>query len=73
MEAAHTFRNLLRNFNASLKKSSKKNDEKAKQGIIWVAKTYLPWQNIILTTMKEMYFVSRNNILFDMRSLIFVH
>lgn len=62
METAHTFRNLLKNFNASMKKSSKKNDEKAKQGIIWVAKTYLPWQNIVLTTMKEMYFKNGNEL-----------
>ncbi|KMR03563.1 leucyl-trna cytoplasmic [Lasius niger] len=63
MDAAHTFRNLLKNYNAS-KKSSKKNSdiEKVKQGVIWVAKTYLPWQNIVLTTMKEMYFKNGNEL-----------
>ncbi|XP_029159070.1 leucine--tRNA ligase, cytoplasmic isoform X2 [Nylanderia fulva] len=58
METAHTFRNLLKNFNILMKKS--KNNEKAKQGIIWIAKTYLPWQNIVLTTMKELYFKNGN-------------
>lgn len=75
MDAAHTFRNLLKNYNTS-KKSSKKNSdiEKPKQGIIWVAKTYLPWQNIVLMTMKEMYLVSHNNILYNInfRPLIFL-
>lgn len=64
MDAAHTFRNLLRNYNTSKKSSKKDSDiEKPKQGIIWIAKTYLPWQNVVLTTMKEMYLVSHNNIL----------
>lgn len=63
MDAAHTFRNLLKNYNTS-KKSSKKNGdvEKPRQGIIWIAKTYLPWQNIVLMTMKEMYFKNGNEL-----------
>lgn len=75
MDAAHTFRNLLRNYNTSKKSSKKDSDiEKPKQGIIWIAKTYLPWQNVVLTTMKEMYLVSHNNILYNInfRPLIFL-
>lgn len=61
MDTAHTFRILLKNY-MTPKKSKGKNDvtniEKPKQGIIWVAKTYPPWQSIILTMMREMYHVS---------------
>lgn len=64
MNTAHTFRILLKNYTTS-KKSKTKNDftdiEKPKQGIIWVAKTYPPWQSIILTTIKEMYSVSHSD------------
>lgn len=63
MDAAHTFRNLLRNYNTSKKSSKKDSDiEKPKQGIIWIAKTYLPWQNVVLTTMKEMYLKNGNKL-----------
>lgn len=64
MDAAHTFRILLKNY-MTPKKSKTKNDftdvEKPRQGTIWVAKTYPPWQSIILTTMKEMYSVSHSD------------
>lgn len=62
MDAAHTFRILLKNYMAPKKSSKGKNEvsaiEKPTQGIIWVAKTYPPWQSIVLTTMREMYSVS---------------
>ena len=64
MDAAHTFRILLKNY-MTPKKSKTKNDiiiEKPSQGIIWVAKTYPPWQSIILETMREMYCVSSINL-----------
>lgn len=62
MDAAHTFRILLKHY-MTPKKSSKERSyvtdiEKPVQGIIWVAKTYPSWQSIILTTMRKMYFVS---------------
>jgi len=70
MDAAHSFRIFLKNYMAP-KKSKTKNDvtniEKPRQGTIWVAKTYPPWQSVILTTMKEMYFVScsDNSVCYD--------
>ncbi|XP_011877441.1 PREDICTED: leucine--tRNA ligase, cytoplasmic isoform X2 [Vollenhovia emeryi] len=65
MGAAHTFRILLKNY-MTPKKSKGKNDladtERPRQGIIWVAKTYPPWQSIILTTMREMYSKNGNKL-----------
>lgn len=63
MDAAHTFRILLKNYMTPKKSKTNEviNIEKPNQGIIWVAKTYPPWQSIILTTMKEMYSVSSDN------------
>lgn len=62
MDAAHIFRILLKSYLTPKKSSKGKSDittmEKPTQGIIWVAKTYPPWQSIVLTTMKEMYSVS---------------
>lgn len=62
MDAAHTFRILLKHYMTPKKSSKEKNHvagiEKPTQGIIWVAKTYPTWQNIVLTTMREMYSVS---------------
>ncbi|KAL6254270.1 hypothetical protein P5V15_014885 [Pogonomyrmex californicus] len=58
MDAAHTFRVLLKNYMTPKKTKGKDNVtdiEKPNQGIIWVAKTYPPWQSIVLTTMREMY------------------
>ncbi|EGI71121.1 PREDICTED: leucine--tRNA ligase, cytoplasmic [Acromyrmex echinatior] len=65
MDAAHTFRILLKNY-MTPKKSKTKNDitniEKPSQGIIWVAKTYPPWQSVILETMREMYCKNGNKL-----------
>lgn len=65
MDAAHTFRILLKNYMAPKKSTKGKSNiteiEKPTQGIIWIAKTYPTWQSIILTTMREMYSVSWNN------------
>lgn len=65
MDAAHTFRILLKNY-MTPKKSKAKDDtasvEKPRQGIIWVAKTYPPWQSVILTTMREMYSKNGNKL-----------
>lgn len=62
MSAAHAFRILLKNYMTPKKPSKGKADasptEKPTQGIIWVAKTYPPWQSVVLTTMREMYSVS---------------
>lgn len=64
MSAAHTFRILLKNYMTPKKPSKGKSDvsvvEKPTQGIIWIAKTYPPWQSIVLMTMREMYSVSSN-------------
>ncbi|XP_018341238.1 PREDICTED: leucine--tRNA ligase, cytoplasmic [Trachymyrmex septentrionalis] len=65
IDAAHTFRILLKNYMIP-KKSKTKNDitniEKPNHGIIWVAKTYPPWQSVILETMREMYCKNGNKL-----------
>ncbi|XP_012534882.1 leucine--tRNA ligase, cytoplasmic [Monomorium pharaonis] len=60
MDAAHTFRILLKNYMTS--KKGKNDIEKPTQGIIWIAKTYPPWQSVILTIMKEMYYKNGNKL-----------
>ncbi|KAH0558055.1 leucine--tRNA ligase, cytoplasmic [Cotesia glomerata] len=67
MDAAHSFRILLKNY--SVKKTGKGKMEKIEgekpdRGIIWVAKTFPPWQSAVLTTMKELY-CKNNNLLPD--------
>ncbi|XP_047345994.1 leucine--tRNA ligase, cytoplasmic isoform X1 [Vespa velutina] len=65
MDAAHSFRILLKNYLIPKKVSKGANavpPEKPNQGIIWVAKTYPPWQNIVLETMKEMYIKNGNKL-----------
>ncbi|KAK2588219.1 hypothetical protein KPH14_004254 [Odynerus spinipes] len=65
MDAAHSFRILLKNYLTPKKASKSANTappEKPNQGIIWVAKTYPPWQSIVLTTMKEMYIKNGNKL-----------
>ncbi|CAD6237682.1 GSCOCG00008299001-RA-CDS [Cotesia congregata] len=67
MDAAHSFRILLKNY--SVKKTGKGKMEKTEgekpdRGIIWVAKTFPPWQSMVLTTMKELY-CKNNNLLPD--------
>lgn len=51
MDAAHSFRVCLQ------KSHTSKNAEKPSCGIIYVAKTWPPWQSLILTTLKELYTV----------------
>lgn len=62
MDAAHSFRILLKNYLTPKKAPKRKNEtsviEKPNQGTIWVAKTYPPWQSTILSTMKDLYLVS---------------
>ncbi|XP_017875830.1 leucine--tRNA ligase, cytoplasmic isoform X2 [Ceratina calcarata] len=57
MNAAHSFRILLKSY-LTPKKGKTEPIEKPTQGTIWVAKTYPPWQNTILTTMKNLYLKS---------------
>lgn len=64
MEAAHAFRLQVKNhiLTASKKKGKSKVGvglvEKPTHATVWVAKTFPPWQSIVLTTMKEMMQVS---------------
>lgn len=62
MDAAHSFRILLKNYLAPKKGPKGKGEtsfiEKPTHGTIWVAKTYPPWQSTILTAMKDLYLVS---------------
>ncbi|XP_018899955.2 leucine--tRNA ligase, cytoplasmic isoform X1 [Bemisia tabaci] len=59
MEAAHAFRLQQKNQIQNLLKKQKNKTPNAvvkpSSATIWVAKTFPPWQHIILTTMKEMY------------------
>ena len=61
MDAAHSFRVFLKNHMTP--KSKGKTDitpvEKPTIGTIWVAKTFPPWQSIVLTTMKDLYNVRK--------------
>ncbi|CAB0001601.1 unnamed protein product [Nesidiocoris tenuis] len=54
MDAAHEFRLQLKNLMAQGKKG-KVAQEKPTQAVIWVAKSYPKWQELILTKLKEMY------------------
>ncbi|KAK3919230.1 Leucine--tRNA ligase, cytoplasmic [Frankliniella fusca] len=62
IEAAHSFRILLKNFMANqLKKGKGKTaaplvtPQKPTIGVIFVAKTFPPWQSTVLTTMKNLH------------------
>ncbi|XP_050477440.1 leucine--tRNA ligase, cytoplasmic isoform X1 [Bombus huntii] len=66
MDAAHSFRILLKNYLMPKKAAKRKNEtsviEKPNQGTIWVAKTYPPWQSTILSTMKDLYLKNDNKL-----------
>lgn len=59
MEAAHSFRLQLKQAMQVKGKGGKEkvstNVPKPTDGVIWVAKTYPPWQCCVLNTMKELY------------------
>ena len=63
MDAAHSFRvRLINHTTVKLKKGQKGPSppvEKPTSGIIFVAKTWPTWQSSVLTTMKELYTVSK--------------
>lgn len=67
MEAAHTFRLSLRQTTQLKAKGGKDKDatplQRPTNGIIWVAKTFPPWQSCVLDTMRELY--EKNNGLPD--------
>lgn len=67
MEAAHTFRLSLRQTTQSKGKGGKDKEvapvQRPTNGIIWVAKTFPPWQSCVLDTMRELY--EKNNGLPD--------
>ncbi|XP_075235373.1 leucyl-tRNA synthetase [Lycorma delicatula] len=61
MEAAHSFRlKLINHMQMGKKKGGKQQlnsqqNEKPSHAVIWIAKTFPPWQSTVLTTMKELY------------------
>uniref|UniRef100_A0A6M2DSZ5 leucine--tRNA ligase n=1 Tax=Xenopsylla cheopis TaxID=163159 RepID=A0A6M2DSZ5_XENCH len=60
MECAHSFRIFYKNHTMSIAKSKTKIkqegiDQKPNEGIIWIAKSFPPWQHAVLTTLSEMY------------------
>lgn len=59
MDAAHSFRIMLKGHCTPKKSSKGKTDVtpvvKPTSGIIWVAKTFPTWQSIVLTTMKDLW------------------
>lgn len=67
MEAAHTFRLTLRQSTQSKGKGGKDKEiapaQRPTNGLIWVAKTFPPWQSCVLDTMRELY--EKNNGLPD--------
>lgn len=66
MDAAHSFRILLKNYLAPKKGPKGKGEtsfmEKPTHGTIWIAKTYPPWQSTILTAMKDLYLKNDNKL-----------
>lgn len=52
MEAAHAFRLTIK------KVLTNKGAQKPTDGIIWIAKTFPPWQSCVLDTMRDLYEVS---------------
>lgn len=54
MEAAHSFRVYLKN-HMQPRKGRKILEEKPTHAIIWVAKTYPPWQCTVLSTLKKLH------------------
>lgn len=67
MEAAHSFRLGLRQSTQSKGKGGKDKEiapsQRPTNGLIWVAKTFPPWQSCVLDTMRELY--EKNNGLPD--------
>ena len=63
MEAAHSFRLSLKNTTV-LKGKTIKDAPKPTDAIIWVAKSYPPWQSCVMNTMREL-FEKNNGILPD--------
>jgi hypothetical protein len=68
MEAAHSFRLTYK------KNMSLKNAQKPTSGIIWIAKSFPPWQSCVIDTMRELYEVSAwvkfHSKLFDLRPFL---
>ncbi|XP_078041330.1 leucyl-tRNA synthetase [Augochlora pura] len=66
MDAAHSFRILLKGYMTPKKGSKGKDDatviERPTEGTIWVAKTYPAWQSIVLTTLKNLYISNGNKL-----------
>ncbi|KOC69270.1 Leucine--tRNA ligase, cytoplasmic [Habropoda laboriosa] len=62
MDAAHSFRILLKSYTTPKKGPKGKFQtsviEKPTQGTIWVAKTYPSWQSTILTIIKDLYLIN---------------
>lgn len=61
VDVVHTFKILREEYETSVQYKWKNNDNDIsihRKGIIWIIKTYSPWQNVILTMMKEIYLVS---------------
>lgn len=59
MEAAHSFRLQKKNYFQVISKKNKKpvneTTEKPNKAVIWIAKTYPPWQSVVLSTILELY------------------
>lgn len=63
MEAAHSFRLQKKNYFLVVSKKNKNATaapvEKPNKAIIWIAKTFPPWQSTVLSVILELYKVSR--------------
>lgn len=56
MDSAHSFRLTLK------KLLSAKNAQKPTNGIIWIAKTFPPWQSCVIDTMRGIYEAIKSSI-----------
>lgn len=69
MEAAHSFRLQKKNYSQSVHKKIQKksanhqsvsvsdNVGNPTHGVVWIAKTFPPWQSLVLTTLSTLYAV----------------
>lgn len=63
MDTAHAFRLHLKNFLHQQRKPRKGAptpvvEEKPTHGVVWVAKSFPPWQSAVLNTMRKLHAVS---------------
>lgn len=61
-EAARSFRKALENHTRPRKPNKGAGSEKPTHAIIWIAKTFPPWQSTVLKTLKQLHDVSLHSV-----------